>query len=472
MTFTSSGANTRYPRIACAALLLFTAFTVRPAVADLFTASTAYEAKDFDRAFKEFRALAELGQPLAQFNVAVMYSRGEGTRESELNAYAWAMVAADNGESRAKEFADKLRLQLAPGSEKLAEDIRTRYGRTALEAHLLPRIEDDPAMTKLRNKRCRPLSGFRPSYPPDAAQQRIQGNVYVEYTLMPDGHPRNTRITYATPAGVFDDNVRNAMLRVEFMPGEHGDPPLDCEIMFQFIMSDSPAGGTASSELVAYLNKTRKQAEGGDAQAQTLYGMMTQGLPQLHGTRSDALPWFLKAAQSGAPVAQFEVGYSLLKGLGCHCEEDKAMFWLGRAAAADESDAQVVLARALLSDRNVPDRYNRAAVWLERAAKLNDHDGTMYLSALLAASPEAALRDPKRSLQLLEKIFSHLGNNPSAHEIRAAAQANLGDFTAAVKSQSDAIKIAGKLHWDLTAQNTRLASYQSKQPWYGDLLEF
>ena len=74
-------------------------------------------------------------------------------------------------------------------------------------------------------------------------------------------------------------------------------------------------------------------------------------------------------------------------------------------------------------------------MWLERAAKQNDHDGTMYLSALLAASPDEALRDPKRSLQLLEKIFSHLGNNPSA-------------------------------------QNTRLASYQSKQPWYGDLLEF
>jgi hypothetical protein len=36
-----------------------------PALADLFTAQAAYEKGDFDRAFKDFHELAELGQPVA-----------------------------------------------------------------------------------------------------------------------------------------------------------------------------------------------------------------------------------------------------------------------------------------------------------------------------------------------------------------------------------------------------------------------
>jgi len=81
------------------------------------------------------------------------------------------MLAAENGEPRAKEFADKMHALLAPGSEKMAEDIRAQYGPAALQAHLLPQVEDDPAMTELRNKRCRPAQGFRPYYAVKAEQQ-------------------------------------------------------------------------------------------------------------------------------------------------------------------------------------------------------------------------------------------------------------------------------------------------------------
>lgn len=43
--------------------------------ADLGTAVRAYEKKDFSTAFAEFKALAELGQPDAQLNLAIMYAR-------------------------------------------------------------------------------------------------------------------------------------------------------------------------------------------------------------------------------------------------------------------------------------------------------------------------------------------------------------------------------------------------------------
>jgi TPR repeat protein len=63
-----------------------------------------------------------------------------------------------------------------------------------------------------------------------------------------------------------------------------------------------------------------KKAEAGDPAAQMLYGMMLAGLPQLKQTYDKALPWFLKAAQAGAPYAQYQIGTGLLSGRGCQCD--------------------------------------------------------------------------------------------------------------------------------------------------------
>jgi TPR repeat protein len=54
-----------------------------PARADLYSAQVAYKKGDFATAFQQFKELAELGQPKAQLDLAVMYARGEGVNESK-----------------------------------------------------------------------------------------------------------------------------------------------------------------------------------------------------------------------------------------------------------------------------------------------------------------------------------------------------------------------------------------------------
>jgi uncharacterized protein len=132
--------NSRSPYLPGLLLLLSVLFA-SPAVADLVSAGAAYQKGDFEAAFKDYRALAELGQPTAQFNVAVMYARGEGTRQSEIYAYAWASLAAENGLEKAKALADSLRpsLSAAPGSEQIAADIEAQYGHAVLDQRLLPK---------------------------------------------------------------------------------------------------------------------------------------------------------------------------------------------------------------------------------------------------------------------------------------------------------------------------------------------
>jgi len=91
-----------------------------------------------------------------------------------------------------------------------------------------------------------------------------------------------------------------------------------------------------------------------------LYGMMIAGLPQLKQTYDQAIPWFLKAAQT---------------------------------------DAQVSLAEYLLRDFSSQDAVAGALVWIERAERQGNSSAKLLLAAILAAHPDAQRRDPQRALQ-------------------------------------------------------------------------
>jgi TPR repeat protein len=241
-------------------------------------------------------------------------------------------------------------------------------------------------------------------------------------------------------------------------------------MFYRFILDNTPA--TLYPDLDRFVRKTRQEADAGSANSQLLYGMLLAGLPQLKRPRSEAMPWFLKAAQQGAPVAQYQIGFSLLAGWGCACEENKGLEWMRMAAEQDQPDAQVALAEFSLRGSQDLESFKRAKLWLERAAASNSRDGKLYLSALLASAPFAELRDPVRALPLIDDVFGKVDDDPTAHEIRAAAEAAGGHFKQAVTVQSKAIAMARRLSWDLTALNERLAHYQSGQPWYGNLLDF
>src|SRR4029077_9099715 len=103
-----------------ALLLLVAVLLCAAARADLFTAQLAYQKADYERAFKDYRELAELGQPMAQYNLAIMYAKGQGVRQSELNAYAWATLAVEADYAPARALADKLSPALALGSGEIS----------------------------------------------------------------------------------------------------------------------------------------------------------------------------------------------------------------------------------------------------------------------------------------------------------------------------------------------------------------
>ena len=409
-----------------------------------------------------------MGQPRAQYNLAVMYTRGEGVPISLTYAHAWASLAGANGEAAGVALADKLAPTLTPTSLKISADIQAEYSQAALDARLFPHVLQGQEYE--HRDPVRPSKPFVPSYPDAARARGIQGEAYVEFIVAPDGHPPAPRILYALPEGFFEATVRESVLRSVYQPARVDGRAVATVVSVFYRFQMSGVSIQQYGNLEQRVREAKAKAEAGDPSVQMLYAMMVAGLPQLNQTYDQALPWFLKAAQSGSPYAQYQVGLGLLNGRGCHCDTGKGEAWLKKAAQADQPDAQVSLAQYLLKAQSNRDAVSGALVWLERAAKQGNASAKFQLAAVLAAYPTN--RDPKRALALTDSLESDYKIDPTWWEIRAAANASLGDYKAGTRAQSQAVARARQLGWDLTQLAQRESGYESGPAWAGDLLEF
>ncbi len=84
-------------------LLTFTALTFAvPALADFQTGLDAFQKGDYVGAAKEWRPLAEEGDPIAQFNLGLLYLDGHGVPQSPMEAANWFRRAAEQDYTQAQ----------------------------------------------------------------------------------------------------------------------------------------------------------------------------------------------------------------------------------------------------------------------------------------------------------------------------------------------------------------------------------
>jgi TPR repeat protein len=84
--------------------LLLTLVLLWPAavLADLSGGLAAVRRGDFATAMREWRPLAEAGNADAQFNLGLMYDKGEGVPEDDAEAVKWYRLAAAQGQAFAQ----------------------------------------------------------------------------------------------------------------------------------------------------------------------------------------------------------------------------------------------------------------------------------------------------------------------------------------------------------------------------------
>jgi len=84
------------------ALVLSIICLVVPAWADFQTGMDAHNRGDYATALHEWRPLAEQGDALAQYNLGVLYRKGRGVQQDDVQARQWYAKAAAQGQAKAQ----------------------------------------------------------------------------------------------------------------------------------------------------------------------------------------------------------------------------------------------------------------------------------------------------------------------------------------------------------------------------------
>ncbi len=106
----------RWATLMLAAVLVLVA---APAWADLKAGVEAYHRGDYATALTEFRPLAQQGDADAQFILGVMYSKGQGVSQDDVQAQMWLSLAAAQSKESYRKSRDILAERMTPA--QLAE---------------------------------------------------------------------------------------------------------------------------------------------------------------------------------------------------------------------------------------------------------------------------------------------------------------------------------------------------------------
>lgn len=429
---------------------------------DFWAASTNYDQKKYPEAVEEFKRLASLGQKESQFNVGVMYYRGEGVDINPVEAYAWTALAASNGVENYTKTRDLILAKLNADQKvqafKRLEELLSQLGDQVLNEKLTPvLLSDVDCQFKLR-----PSKVERPSYPAEALRAGKNGSVDVDFTIDKYGYVRDYSVLVSTDK-IFEKATIGALKKWRYEPVIIHGKAVDVAVQnarLKFTINGAVFNETAIKK---YVDELRAKAEAGSPV--NMYTLAYAGdlLRELHIEKRESNSWYLKAAQGGLPEAQYQIGKSLIRGEGCKADVPKGLEWLTLAAKDNSAEAQYFLGVSLLGSNEFQQNKKQGIEWLNHAVLANHVKAKMRLAWILATDKENAYYDPAKSLMLIIGIYDGYADKLRATETLAAAQAASGLFEEAVETQTKAIGFAKDIDYPLEVEQQRLLAYQSRQ---------
>jgi len=448
-------------------LTLFSLLFVTHLKADFNSALNAYAAGNYESAHDQFLSMASVGEKRSQFNLGVMYYQGQHVPQDISKAYAWLKLATEGeitieSEKQTFEIVKAGIKNLEPAEKEyqiLAEHYSTKVIMQALYPEFIQPVNGNSFFAI-------PVDIVQPKYPKSAAKRGVQGWTRFRFDLDALGVPRNIQLVESVPERYFEKTSRKAISKWRFLAAldKNGNPAPQKNLLYTMQYRIKGAPPLALKD--GLYEKNMVLAKRGDLQAQYTVGIWEKKLNVSEGKENPS-EWFLKAAVQGHPLAQFELGKSLIFGKGCIQDKTKGVEWLTRSAHSGQTEAKQLLA-------TVASKVKTLASHKEAIALLKDVDED-HLSAttklnyawLLATSPYEEVADPKKSLVIVDSMSRNAFNDDiTLYEIKAAAYAAMGKFKKALSYQEDALEEAEDREADLTDIKNHLASYQKNEKWF------
>ncbi|WP_299946994.1 TonB family protein [uncultured Microbulbifer sp.] len=435
-----------------------------------------YSAGKFDEAKTAFEALAAIGDRSSLFNLGVMHYRGESVKKDPVKAYVLMQIANDGFQDAvftriSKSILNKFDDSQKKAAEKLFTELDPIYNIASISNYIFPKPLSDEDCTPEIN----PVKRAIPKYPYSEIRFGHMGVVHTEFTISPEGYPRDISITKSTSKRFTKATVK-ALKRALYKAPINGKPIDGYRTKFIYsIENDRADDATNTKKLTRELNELEEAANAGDAVAQYLYASRLNTfrhfrsyLKKVDLQYKTANSWFTKSAKSGLPHAQYEIGRNMLEGRGCEIDIANGYKWINAAAIGGYSLAQNALARSALSSRDISFEKSRASIsWLRNSTQSEDYTAKLLLAWELSTSNFDVLRNGEEALNLLDSKADNYFDEVRIMETRAAAYAESGKFKDALKWQKKAQKMANKLDWDIPLISERLSLYTQNKTYRG-----
>ena len=297
---------------------------------DFKKGKNAYSVEEHLEAIRWYRKVAEQGHAKAQYELSLMYARGEGVTKDYTEAARWCRKAAEQGNAEAQ-----LRLGTMYTNGKGV-------------------VQDDAEAARWVH------------------EAAAQGNAEAQYRL--GG-------MYCNGKGVAWDDAEAAKWFRKAAKQGHGAAQLSLGLMYQFGVGVVPnplryplrfflwfIGMNVAQDYAKAARWYRKAAKQGDAMAQSNLGAMyTEG----YGVAQDyaeAAQWYRKAAEQGNAEAQYRLGLAYASGLGVAKDDVQAATWYQKAAERGHGEAQLKLGTMYhVGTGGIAQNYVLACMWLNIA---------------------------------------------------------------------------------------------------------
>ena len=359
-------------------------------------ANDAYNRQDYATAYRIWKADAEQGDVIAQYNYGRLFAKGQGVEQNDKQAVYWFRKAAArdhvyaqvylgwmyrNGRGVEQDFNEAVRLytKTADLGDKVAQ-----YNLGLMYQAGEGVAKDDKKAAELFRK---------------AAEQGDKEATEDLQKLL-----RRHNVHSGAIDGVYNDSIRVATQR--FIDSASASVST----------TDDAYGAYAKGDYATAYRLWKAEAEQGDAYAQFNLGTLYRDGVNVTQDDKQAVYWFRKAADQGNINAQYNLAWMYQKGRGHAQNDDEAVYWFRKAAAQGDTDAQVYLGWMYRNGRGVRQDFNEAVRLYTKTADLGDKVA-QYNLGLMYQDGNGVAKDDKKAAELFRKAAEQ-GHKGAVEELQ------------------------------------------------------
>ena len=306
-------------------------------------------------------ALAEQGDPIAQFYIGACYNYGRGVQRSSITALGWYIKSAEQGIKEAQYNVGYLYSRNGPSSLRDDKEALVWLRKSADQGY----ADAQRRLGEIYENGW----GIEKNYTDAAIWYRKaaeQGQREAQYLLAS---------LYALGKGV-EASDKEAAHWFE-KSAEQGNPGAQYTIGMYYKL-----GVGVTQNYTNALTWFRKSAENHHSDAMCEIGLFYYNGWGVAKDYREALIWFRKAAAQGNVVSQYHIGACYYAGWGVTQNLDEAVSWLLKAANSGYPDAQYALGVCYEFGHGVVANAESSLNWYRLAARAGNVNAQSRLNAL------------------------------------------------------------------------------------------